>query len=249
MEENTRLSRHYTLLQEAQCEDEARALAATDTLLAENMGLVRTAAMRFRDRGIEYEDLLQIGTMGMLRAIRSFDLSRGTAFSTFAVPLIVGEIRRSLRDDGIVRVSRSYKQLAALLSKKRREISQRESREPSVEELAASSGVSTEEAAMALAATMPVTSLSEPIYEEEGAELSTCVTDFDSENEPQILSNRLALGEAIGKMPPLWRKILLLRYFRNQTQQQTAEMLGLSQVKVSREEKKILGFLRGEMIV
>lgn len=249
MEENTRLSRHYTLLSEAQGEDEARALAATDTLLAENMGLVRTAAQHFRDRGIEYEDLLQIGTMGMLRAIRSFDLARGTAFSTFAVPLIVGEIRRSLRDDGILRVSRSYKQLAALLAKKRREISQREGRDPKVEELAAACGVSTEEAAMALAATTPVTSLSEPIYEEEGVELFERVTDHDSENEPQILTNRLALGEAIGKMPPLWRKILLLRYFRNQTQQQTAEMLGLSQVKVSREEKKILVFLRGEMIV
>ncbi len=249
MEENTRFERHYKLLREAQCEDEVRALAATDALLAENMGLVRTAAQRFRDRGIEYEDLLQIGTMGMLRAIRSFDLSRGTAFSTFAVPLIVGEIRRSLRDDGILRVSRSYKQLAVELGKKRRELSQLEGREPRVEELAAACGISTEDAAMALAATSPVASLSEPIYEEEGTELSERVTDSESENEPQLLTNRLALGEAIGKMPPLWRKILLLRYFRNRTQQQTAEMLGLSQVKVSREEKKILTYLRGEMIV
>ena len=116
VEENRQENRHYALLREAQCSDPARADAATERLITENMGLVRSAARRFRDRGTEYEDLIQIGTIGMLRAIRTFDLSRNTAFSTFAVPLIVGEIRRHLRDDGIIRVSRSYKQLAAELT-------------------------------------------------------------------------------------------------------------------------------------
>ena len=249
MEENTRLARHYELIAKAQSADTAQADAAAELLIRENMGLVRNAAARFRDRGTEQEDLLQIGSIGMLRAIRTFDLSRGTAFSTFAVPLIVGEIRRHLRDDGMIRVGRGYKRLAAELTAKRREIAEREGREAGLEELAALCGVGKEEAAVALASIAPVTSLSECAYEEEKGELAERITDDESANEPAILTDRLALREAIGKMPPLWRKILLLRYYRDRTQQQTADVLGLSQVKVSREEKKILAFLRGELIV
>ena len=249
MEENIRVQRHYALIAEAQSSDAVRAEAATATLIKENMGLVRAAALRFRDRGTEYEDLLQIGSIGMLRAIRTFDLSRGLAFSTFAVPLIVGEIRRHLRDDGPIHVSRGYKRLAAELASRRREIAQREGREAELEELAALCGVSREEAALAVGATSPVTSLSESCFEEDKGELGERLTDDESENEPAILSDKLALREAIGRMPVLWRKILLLRYYRDRTQQQTADLLGLSQVKVSREEKKILSFLRGELIV
>ncbi len=249
MEENKRQARHYALLAAAQSGNEEQASAATEALLAENMGLVRTAAMRFRERGTEYEDLLQIGTIGMLRAIRTFDLSRGLAFSTFAVPLIVGEIRRHLRDDGPMRVSRNYKKLALELGNARRGIAEREGREASVEELAAACGVSREEAAVALCATSPVTSLSECCFEDDKGELGERLTDDESEHEPEILSDRLALREAITQMPLLWRKILLLRYYRDRTQQQTAELLGLTQVKVSREEKKILDFLRKELIV
>ncbi len=249
MEENARFTRHCELIAKAQSADEATAAAATETLLCENMGLVRGAVAHFRDRGAEQEDLMQIGTIGMLRAIRTFDLSRGTAFSTFAVPLIVGEIRRHLRDDGMIRVGRGYKRLAAELTAKRREIAEREGRDPALEELALLCNVSKEEAAVALGAIAPVTSLSECAYEEEKGELSQRLTDDESANEPSILSDRLALKEAIGKMPILWRKILLLRYYRDRTQQQTADALGLTQVKVSREEKKILSFLRGEMIV
>ncbi len=249
MEENTRQARHYQLLKQAQSGGEADAMAATETLLSENMGLVRNAAQHFRDRGCEYEDLMQIGTMGMLRAIRTFDLSRGTAFSTFAVPLIVGEIRRHLRDDGMIRVSRTYKKLAAELVKSRRDIAEREGREATVEELAVLCGTTKEEAAVALATLNPIASLSECAFEEEKGELAARITDDESANEPAILNDRIALREAIGRMPPLWRKILLLRYYRDRTQQQTADALGLSQVKVSREEKKIIAFLRGEMIV
>ena len=249
MEENARTARHYELLEKAQSGDERKAEEATAALILENMGLLRTAALRFRDRGTEYEDLIQIGTIGMIRAIRSFDLSRGLAFSTFAVPLIVGEIRRHLRDDGPLRVSRSYKRLSVELTHKRREIMEREGREASVEELASLCGVSREEAAVALAATAPVTSLSECAFEEERGALAERITDDESEHEPEIVFDRIALKEAISQMPPLWRKILLLRYYRDKTQQQTAELLGLTQVKISREEKKILGFLRGELIV
>ncbi len=249
MEENARTARHYAQIERAQGDNEADAAAATEALLQENIGLVRAAALRFLGRGTEYEDLMQIGTIGMLRAIRTFDTSRGLAFSTFAVPLIVGEIRRHLRDDGPVHVSRTYKRLASDLSHKRREIMEREGREASVEELAALCGVSREEAAVALCATSPVTSLSECAFEDDKGELSERITDDESEHEPEILSDKLALRAAIAQMPPLWRKILLLRYYRDRTQQQTAEALGLTQVKVSREEKKILCFLRGELIV
>ena len=249
MEENSRQSRHYALIAQAQSGNSAQAEAATEALLSENMGLVRGAANRFRERGVEYEDLLQIGTIGMLRAIRSFDLSRGLAFSTYAVPLIVGEIRRHLRDDGLIRVSRNYKKLCTELCNKRAEILQEEGREVGIEELAALCGVSREEAAAAMASAMPVTSLSDPAFEEDQGELSERLVDEESLHEAQVLNDKIALRAAIARMPVLWRKILLLRYYRDRTQQQTADALGLTQVKISREEKKILAFLRGELIV
>ncbi len=249
MEENKQKQRHYQLLLEAQSENATVAEAASEALILENMGLVRSAALRFCERGIEYEDLVQIGTIGMLRAIRTFDLSRGTAFSTFAVPLIVGEIKRALRDNGPVHVSRAYKQLAGEIARRGKEFAAREGRDATVGELAALCGTTKEEVAMAIAATGPVVSLSETLFDEDKRELGDLVTDDESENEPAILTDRIALSEAIGKMPPEWRKILLMRYYRNCTQQQVATALGLTQVKVSREEKKILLFLRGEMTV
>lgn len=240
--------RHYRLLEAAQSADAAVAEEATTVLITENMGLVRAAAHRFRDRGMEYEDLVQIGTIGMLRAIRTFDLARGTAFSTFAVPLIVGEIRRNLRDDGMIHVSRSYKQLAVQIARKRTELMGDTGREPTVAELADALGVEAAEVAVALSATAPVTSLSDKMFEDDKSELGDRITDDESANEPAILSDRIALAAAIDKLPPLWRKILLIRYFRNRTQQETADLLGLTQVKISREEKKILAFLRTEML-
>ncbi len=247
--ENSRQSRHYALIAAAQSGEGKEAEAATEALLAENMGLVRGAALRFRERGVEYEDLVQIGTIGMLRAIRSFDLSRGLAFSTYAVPLIVGEIRRYLRDDGLIRISRNYKKLCVELCNRRAEILQAEGREAGIEELARLCGVSREEAAVAMASATPITSLSDPVFEEDKGELCENLVDEESLHECEVLNDKIALREAIGRMPPLWRKILLLRYYRDRTQQQTADALGLTQVKVSREEKKILEFLRGELIV
>ena len=249
MEERNRQGRHYALIAAAQSGEKEKADAATETLLLENMGLVRSAASRFRERGLEYEDLLQIGTIGMLRAIRSFDLSRGLAFSTYAVPLIVGEIRRCLRDNGLIRVSRNYKKLCAELCNKRAQILQSEGREVGIEELALLCGVSREEAAVAMASATPVASLSDPCFEEEKGELSERLVDEEGLYESAVLNDKIALREAIGRMPPLWRKILLLRYYRDRTQQQTADALGVTQVKISREEKKILEFLRGELIV
>jgi RNA polymerase sporulation-specific sigma factor len=217
---------------------------AEASLVEENLGLVRTVARRFLDRGTEYEDLVQIGTIGMLKAIRSFDVERGTAFSTYAVPLIVGEIRKHLRDDGPIKVGREYKRMGAALLGERNRIMANTGRDPSISELAARCGVSAEDAAVALDAVAPVSSLSETVYDDGGLTLEGTLPDRDSADETERMLDRLALSQAIGQLDPLWRKIVLLRYWRNMTQQQVATALGLSQVKVSREEKKIMERLR-----
>ena len=220
---------------------------AESALVEENLGLVRQVARRFLDRGTEYEDLVQIGTIGMIKAIRSFSLERGTAFSTYAVPLIVGEIRRHLRDDGPIKVSRVYKRQGITLVREKNRIISEEGRDPGIAELAQRCGVSVEEAAIALDSISPVTSLSDFVYGEDSVTYEGVLSDEESENESERICDRVAIAQCITRMPPLWRRIVLLRYYRNMTQQQTADALGLTQVKVSREEKKILGFLREEL--
>ena len=220
---------------------------ATEALITENAALVKSIAIKFRDRGTEYEDLIQIGTIGMLKAIRSFDMERGTAFSTYAVPLIVGEIRRHLRDDGLIRVSRGYKRTGISIMREKNRIMTEEGREAGIGELAAYAGVSVEEAAVALEAVSPITSLSDNVYGEDSKTFDNMIPDREAADEFENLNDKIALGQAIGKMPPDWRKIVLLRYYRDMTQQEVANLMGLSQVKVSREEKKIMTFLRGEM--
>ncbi len=218
---------------------------ATEELIRLNAGLVRSIALRFRDRGTELEDLIQIGTIGMLRAIRSFDPSRGTVFSTYAVPLIIGEIRRHLRDDGLIKVSRQYKRAALQLMNLKNKIMMEEGREASLSELAVGCGMSVADAAVALDSVSPVASLSETVYGDEGATLESVIPSEDS--ELQRLGDNIALSQAISRMPATWQKIVLLRYYRDMTQQQTATALGLSQVKISREEKKIFDFPRREL--
>ena len=220
---------------------------ATETLVIENTALVKSIALKFRDRGTEFEDLMQIGTMGMLKAIKSFDIERGTAFSTYAVPLIVGEIRRHLRDDGLIRVSRSYKRTGMIIMREKNRIMTEEGREASVGELAEAAGVSAEEAAIAIDAVSPISSLSDNVYGEDSKTLDNMIPDREAMDEFESLNDRIALTQAINKMPPDWRKIVLLRYYKDMTQQQVASLMGLSQVKVSREEKKIMSFLRGEL--
>lgn len=217
---------------------------ALEQLVVDNMALVRSVAAKFKDRGTEYEDLVQIGTIGMLKAIRSFEIERGTAFSTYAVPLIVGEIRKHLRDDGPIKVGREYKRIGAVLLGERNRIMGESGRDPTIGELAACCGISIEEAAVALDALAPISSLSETVYDEGGLTLEGTLPDRDSADETERMLDRLALSQAIGQLDPLWRKIVLLRYWRNMTQQQVALALGLSQVKVSREEKKIMERLR-----
>lgn len=236
-------SHNKELIYKAQMGDEA----AMERLVVENTALVRSIAYKFRDRGTELEDLIQIGIIGMIKSIRSFSFEKGTAFSTYAVPLIVGEIRRHLRDDGLIRVSRSYKRTGMLLMKEKNRIISEEGRDAPLSELAGNVGVSMEEAAVAIDAVMPITSLSDNVYGEDSQTYDSVIPDRDSQNELEAMTDRIAISQAINKMPDMWRKIVLLRYYRNMTQQEVAESLGLSQVKISREEKKIMSFLRKEL--
>lgn len=235
-------SRNKLLIKKAQNGDQA----SLEELIKNNMGLVRGIAYKFRDRGTEYEDLVQLGTIGMLKAIHSYDEERGTAFSTYAVPLIIGEIRKFLRDDGLIKVSRVYKKNGMILMSARKKYIDETGKEPSISELAEICGMSREEAAFSIEATSPVHSLAESVYgEEDGITLENTVAD--EENRIDRTFDRIALGEALRKLPPLWQKIVLLRYFRDYTQQKTADILGISQVKISREEKKIVEQLRREL--
>lgn len=236
------------LIEQAQSECREASGQATERLVILNRGLVRSIALRFRDRGVEFEDIMQIGTIGLLKAIKSFDLNRGTCFSTYAVPMIFGEIRRVLRDEGMIRVGRDCRKLGIDLMRAKSAICERDGREPHLCELAEYVGVSPEEAAIALDSMCPVSSLSDLVYgEEDGMVLEDTIADSDSLDANERFFENMALKEAITQMPADWQKILILRYYRNKTQQQVADMLGLSQVKVSREEKKIVDFLRKKM--
>ena len=251
IEENTResaYSKNRELIILAQGGDELEAERATEELVILNSGLVRTIAVRFRDRGVEQEDLIQIGTIGLIKAIRSFDLERGTLFSTYAVPMIFGEIRRTLRDDGIIKVGRYYKTLGVQLMRAKNELMMRYGEDVNISLIAEAVGVSVEEAAIALDAMSSPVSLSDFVYgEDDGTLLEDTLADKDSLDYNKRFFERMALREAIAKMNDGWQKILILRFFRNKTQQQVANILGLTQVKVSREEKKIVEFLRNEL--
>ena len=243
METSTLYERNQELLRRVgEGDSEAEAV-----LVEENLGLVRKIARRFLDRGTEYEDLVQIGTIGMIKAIRSFSSERGTVFSTYAVPLIIGQSRRHLRDEGPIKVSRIYKRQGLILMCEKNRIAAEEGREAGVAELAARCGVSIEEAAVSLDAMSPVASLSDFVYGEDTVTYENVIPDEESEKESERICDRIALAQCIHRLPELWQKIVLMRYFRNMTQQQTANALGLTQVKISREEKKLLSVLRQEL--
>ena len=242
MSEPIEKSDNLLLIQEAQNGDRA----AMEKLISQNMGLVKTVARRFIGRGVEYEDLVQIGTMGMLKAAKSFDAGFGTVFSTYAVPLIIGEIRRFLRDDGIIKVSRDIRKKGMLIMKVKEEYIKEHQQEPKLSELASLCEMTSEEVVYALDAVSPIYSLQDTVgNDEDGATLEQ-MTPAD-ENEIEKMTDKLALAEAIAKLDRQSQMIIQLRFYKDLSQQQTAEILGITQVKVSREEKKIFAFLRKEL--
>ena len=203
------------------------------------MGLVYALAGRFTGRGMEYEDLVQAGCMGLIKATDGFDESRGLKFSTYAVPVILGEMRRLFRDGGTVKVSRSLKELSLRALREKDAFSVREGREPTVTELAACLGVSPEDTAQALGAAMPALSLTRSGEDDDGDEIDIAV-----EAPETAVTDRLALQQVLRMLPEKDRRLIELRYLRRMTQQAAADRLGMTQVQVSRRERVILANMR-----
>ena len=213
---------------------------ACERLLLDNSGLIWSVARRYYGRGVDPEDLYQLGCLGFLKAIRGFDTEYGTQFSTYAVPKIAGEIRRFLRDDGAVKVSRGTKERAASLRLKRQELSQRLGREPTVGELAEATGLEPEDIAAADTAVLTVASLQSETGED-GFSLEAVLGDEGIEDE---LVEKLTLRQAIDALPERERMVILLRFYKNLTQDRVSKVLGVSQVQVSRIERRAVAKLR-----
>ena len=217
---------------------------ARDTLVEKNIGLVHSIVRRFLNRGVEAEDLFQIGSIGLIKAIDKFDTGFEVKFSTYAVPMITGEIKRFLRDDGMIKVSRSIKELGFKVRAAREEMTYSLGREPTIEEIAARLETSREEVAASLEAGAEVESLYRPAGN--GDDNTTFLMDRleEENNDHEELLNRMVLKELMEDLSDEQREIIVRRYFYNQTQTQIAGELGISQVQVSRLEKRILKEMR-----
>ena len=217
---------------------------ASEKLVTENAGLIWSVAKRFLGRGTEAEDLYQLGCLGFLKAVEGFDLNFGTQFSTYAVPKIAGEIRRFLRDDGAIKVSRSIKERSSSIRSMRARLSSALGREPTLKELSDHLGLTPEEIAVAETATLEVESIHRECGEE-GFTLENILSDTESEER---MLEKIALRQAISELPERERAVISLRYFHGLTQDRAAKVLGVSQVQVSRIEKKAIGMLREKIM-
>ncbi|PKM95529.1 MAG: RNA polymerase sporulation sigma factor SigF [Firmicutes bacterium HGW-Firmicutes-1] len=215
-------------------------LDARETLVKENIGLIWSIVRRFSNRGYELDDLFQIGCIGLLKAIDKFDLSYQVQFSTYAVPMIIGEIKRFIRDDGMIKVSRSLKEMGSKARITREVLNNQYGREPTIEEIAGEIGSSVEEVVMALESATEVESLHKTIYQGDGNPIYLLDKIKSLEDESSKMVDLLALREIMAELAPKEKEIILLRYFQDKTQTEIAARLGISQVQVSRLEKKIL---------
>ena len=214
-----------------------------EKLITENMGLVHSCAGRFKGKGVEYDDLFQAGCVGLVKAADGYDSSRGFAFSTYAVPVILGEIRRIFRDGGTVKVSRMLKEKARSAIAERERLARLYDREPTLQELAKALGTDVQETAHILNAAMPALSLT---AQEEGSKSSQFDIPIDSQDNE--IADKIALHQVMLALPERDRRLIELRYFKGLTQSKTADELGMSQVQVSRREKIILTELRRNLI-
>ena len=213
---------------------------AGETLINENSGLIWSVAKRFIGRGTDADDLYQLGCLGFIKAVEGFDLEFGTQFSTYAVPKIAGEIRRFLRDDGAIKVSRGLKEQAATIYTARTELTAALGRDPTIMELSEKTGFSPEEIAVAETATAATESIHRQMGEE-GFSLENILTDTESEER---LLEKIALRQAIERLPERESMVIRLRYFHGLTQDRASKILGVSQVQISRIEKKALVHLK-----
>ncbi len=213
---------------------------ALDRLIEMNLPLVSSISKKFLNRGYEYEDIYQIGSIGLVKAIKNFDDSFNVKFSTYAVPMIIGEIKRFLRDDGIIKVSRNVKTLARKIHYCKEELTKTLNRDPTIDELAEYSGIDKEEIIIAIEASSSMQYLYDTIHQDDGAPVLLIDKLSQKGEDDTSMIDRIALKEAIGTLDVKSRQIIMLRYFKDKTQVQVAKMLGISQVQVSRIEKKVL---------
>ena len=226
----------FELIRQSQAGDKH----AKEQLILMHSGLIWNVVRRFTGRGYETEDLYQIGAIGLIRAIDKFDFSFDVKFSTYAVPLITGEIKRFLRDDGMIKVSRGMKENQWKIKRTMEEIRSKSGHEPTVEELSEILSMEPEEIMLSMEAIVEVESIDQSIYNGEGKEIALKDRIACEKNEEEELTDRLFLQQLLDTLEPRDQKLIILRYFENKTQNQVAELLGISQVQGSRLEKKIL---------
>ena len=221
--------------------------SARDRLVSENMGLVWSIVRRFGGRGYDPEDLFQIGSIGLIKAIDKFDLSFDVKFSTYAVPMIAGEIKRFLRDDGMIKVSRVLKETAVKAKGVKEALNLKLGREPTLNEIAGELGICVEELAAAMESGAEIESLQKTIYQGDGSSIHLMDKLGEKSNPAEEVMNKMLLGRLLNELSPQERKIIIRRYYMEQTQTQIAKELGISQVQVSRMEKKILKSMREKL--
>ena len=221
--------------------------AALDKLVEKNLPLVSSISKKFLNRGYEYDDIFQIGCMGLVKAINNFNSSYNVQFSTYAVPMIMGEIKRFLRDDGLIKVSRSLKYAARKLHYDKENLTQKLNRDPTIEELAEFSGMTTEEILFSTEAINEPKYLYDTIHQDDGSPIFLIDRIRKNEDEDKEVLDKIALKEALSKLDARSRQIIILRYFKDITQVKVAKMLGISQVQVSRIEKKVLKTMKEKL--
>lgn len=218
--------------------------AVLNILIEKNLPLVSAISKKFLNRGYEYDDIFQIGSMGLVKAVKNFDITYNVKFSTYAVPMIMGEIKRFLRDDGMIKVSRSIKTTAKKLHFDREKLTNQLNREPTIEELSIFSGVSKDDIVIASESSSNVQYLYDVIHHDDGAPVLLIDKLSEKVEEDRGVIDKLALKEALKSLDMKSRQIIMLRYFKDRTQVQVAKILGISQVQVSRIEKRVLKKMR-----
>ena len=222
-------------------------IEAMNKLIEINLPLVSSISKKFINRGYDYEDIFQIGSIGLVKAIKNFDVKFNVKFSTYAVPMIMGEIKRFLRDDGIIKVSRNVKSLARKIHFDREVLSKELNREPTIEELSQYSGFNKEDIVLAMESSANLQYLYDTIHQDDGAPVLLIDKISESNIEDNSVVDRIALKDVLQNLDSKSRQIIMLRYFKDKTQVQVAKMLGISQVQVSRIEKKVLLEMRKQL--
>ncbi|MDD6796594.1 MAG: RNA polymerase sporulation sigma factor SigF [Clostridiaceae bacterium] len=220
---------------------------AMNRLIEINLPLVSSLSKKFLNRGYDYEDIFQIGCIGLVKAIKNFDSSYNVKFSTYAVPMIMGEIKRFLRDDGMIKVSRNTKSLARRIHYDKEELTKKFNREPSIEELSEHSGIDKEDIVFALESSSSLQYLQDTIHQDDGAPVLLIDKLSEKGVDDDDMVDKIALKEALRSLDDKSRQIIMLRYFKDKTQVQVAKILGISQVQVSRIEKKVLLLMREKL--